>query len=263
MEETSTKDKILPAIIAGLKLFFFLLSVVVLSTLTYYQFSFYIAPVSSVVLPINFILDNIPALDEYRSQESFRSEQLLQGNFSLLAHKHLDHQIFVGTEYTINLKLDLADYEVNYHEGMFLVCLKIFDINDEVTWPPVYQWSHEKHSEKYGQCRSTILLRDGFSPNGFVGNMLWTFWSITPFYRPKTKQLSIKLEDHYEQNTVKRCIKGMVTIISRNLQVVDSEITFKPVTSFTSRNPIIVSLLAWVCIFTFWFVAFSLVQIYD
>lgn len=261
--QESVVEKIFPAILAGLKLFLFILSVVVLTSLTYYQFSCYIAPVSSVSLPINFILDKIPALDEYQSQAPFRSQQLLQGNFSLLAHKHLDHQIFVGTEYSIDLKLDLADYEVNYNEGMFLVCLKIFDINDEGTWPPVYRWSHEQHSEKYGQCRSAILLKDGFNPSGFVGNLLWTFWSITPFPQAKTKHLTVRLEDHYEQNNVKRCIKGMITIISRNLQVVDSGIVFKPVTSFTSRNPILVSLLAWICIFTFWFVAFSLVQLYD
>lgn len=241
---------VLPSLVFLVKYSLLMLSSTVLTHLTFYQFSRYFSPRDPLELPIHFVLDRIP--DDWKSN-NLRSEQLLQGNFSLLRPKTYEHRLYLSTEYLVTLHLELADYEANYAEGMFLICMKFFSSQGDQSWPIVNKWTPEIASQKYGKCRSAILLRKSFFHQFHPSNLLWS----------STRSLSVELDEHFEQDANNRSLKGMLTILSRNLQVVKSKINFTPATTFASRNPFLVSLISWGGLFFFWFSLLIMMQLYD
>ena len=155
----TVNEKLLPYVVFGLKTVLLCISATILTTLTFWQFRVNFAPDKTVSIPLHLIFEDIP--NQWNIDRSLRNEQILQGNFSLLTQKHLHNELKLGAGYAIHLYLELADYEVNYQEGMFLVCLKHLDLKNEMSWPIAYYWTPEAPSAKYGRCRSTILLPKG------------------------------------------------------------------------------------------------------
>ena len=249
--------RLLASLVSSLKLVLTVVSALILTLLTYLQLSRQFAPHGGVTFPVHFIPEEFP---ENMSHDlgPVRPQKFLQGNFSLLTPKYLDTILYVGVEYTVTLTLILADYDVNYDEGMFFVCLKLFDANAEQAWPLTYKWTPERTSKKHGKCRSAILLR-----KNFISRIVEQCWKLLWSNRSCTEVLKVILEEDLEATLNKAPIIGMVTLLSHRLQVVSSTIEFEPETSFITRNPFVISFFALGCIFLFWFVMLTVVRFYE
>ena len=108
------------------------------------------------------------------------------------------------------------------------------------------------HDSKYGQCRTTVLVKQS------------TLFSraLECFYHWSTKQLHLILEEHFLPDPNQKSMHGMITLLSYNLQVIESKLTFKPVISaYAFPLSVILSILLWWFIFILWLIVIAIYRI--
>ena len=117
---------------------------------------------------------------------------------------------------------------------------------------------------KYGQCRTAVLMKQ--SSFSRILESLFYKWP-TLSWNPlscvtNTKQLHLILEDHFVPDPYEKSVHGKITLLSYNLQVIKSKLTFKPVISaYAFPLSVIFSVLLWWFIFILWFMIIAIFRI--
>lgn len=251
---------VVPLILFILKVIATFLLATVVTVICYYQINRMFVPYTSISEPLNFLLEQIPENDT--SVWPLRNHGYLQANFSLLTPKYLHDILQPGVEYEVTLYIDLADYEVNYEEGMFLACMKVIDKNIDVAWPINYKWTSETASDSYGKCKTTILLHENLINlfGEYVRNFPDFLWTLN---KPRTKDMTVTIDEAFEVNMKRMPMTGIVTLLSRRLQIVTSHIEFLPKMSFFARHLYIFACMIFMFVFAFWFALINIVGIFD
>ena len=233
-------EKILPLVVLGLNIAWTILIALLLSGLTYYQFGVSPSPGGEVSLPIHLMYLTIDEGKAY-GQHSFRESSLLQGTFDLLSSSISSKQsLQFGLEYEIKFSLEVPENEKSENEGMFAVCISGI--------PGLL------HDSKYGQCRTAVLVKQ----NSLFSSILELFYKCPT----NTKQLHLILEDHFVPDLYEKSVHGTITLLSYNLQVIESKLTFKPVISaYAFPLSVILSILLWWFIFILWLIVIAIYRI--
>ena len=114
--------------------------------------------------------------------------------------------------------------------------------------------------------RSAIKEVNDWAPSVTNTKKLCNFLCEIIFTK-NTKKLHLILEEHFlpDPTNEKSEIHGIITLLSYNLQVIESKLTFKPVIStsayFAFPLSVIFSILLWWFIFILWFMIIAIYRI--
>ena len=251
LEEHPNVRKVVVPVVFTFKLLAWLLVVLVLALLSLYEFRSWFQVTNPVSIPVFFTFENMPPFEQIVGQP-LRNSVFLQANFSLMGRRQNIEQLLVPVEYQIDINLIVPDYDVNYNEGMFLTCLRLFDKKDTLSWPIPGQEA-EGVVNQYGRCRSSILIKQSFAKEIYerILHLPWYLWSTQNW--PQSKEIRTSIEENYEIDVKRKPVKGVITVLSYNLQVAKSSITFSPKSSKLTKYPILSASVIFGFFFTFWF----------
>ena len=254
LEEHPNFRKVIVPVVVTFKLAAWLVVVLVLALLSLYEFRSWFLVTNPVIIPVFLSFEKLPNLEQIIGQP-LRNSVFLQANFSLVDRRQNIEQLMIPTQYEIDINLSLPDYECNHKEGMFLTCLKLLDKKDELAWPIPGQ-DAEIYMEGYGRCRSSILVKQNLAREIYDGAL-----GMLPWNSKKSQEIMTSIEDNYEIDVKHKPSKGVITILSYNLQVIKSSISFSPKSSRLTRYPIISASIMFSFFFTFWFAILCFVNL--
>ena len=120
-----------------------------------------------------------------------------------------------------------------------------------------------QEDSKYGQCRTAVLVKQSSFSRILESFYKWPTLSWNPLSCvTNTKQLHLILEGHFVPDPYEKSVHGIITLLSYNLQVIESKLTFKPVISaYAFPLSVIFSILLWWFIFILWFMIIAIFRI--
>ena len=202
--------------------------------------------------------------DKAYGQQSFRESSLLQGTFDLLLGISSKQSLLYGLEYEIKFIFEVQENEKSENVSIFLK-VRILLFLYLVQYYLYIQYRKACSQcvfpgflvccmilNRYGQCRTTVFVKQS------------TLFSraLEFFYHWSTKQLHLILEEHFLPDPNQKSMHGMITLLSYNLQVIESKLTFKPVISaYAFPLSVIFSILFWWFIFILWFMIIAIYRI--
>ena len=211
--------------------------------------------------PLFFVLENVPNQPSRAQMNDLplRKHSFLQANFSLVSQYHDILQVPV--EYLIDIELVVPDYEIAgssiYDEGMFLTCLKFIDKMEETVWPLENHWTAEVPLPHFGRCRSSLLVKSSLMQT--VLERLWSLGSL--HYWHSTRHIVTQLDDGFTIDVKKKPSRGIVTLLSYDIQVIRANVKFAPKLSWLMAYPRISAMLIFNSFFCFYFFIFSFVKV--